>query len=435
MSLLNSVGSDATVFDVAIVGAGMVGASLACGLIDAGFKVALIESGELDPSQNWPPGQVDARVSALSLASENLLQNLGVWPIIENMARLQAYSAMHVWDACGTGQLNFTAAEQHLPYLGHIIENCTITSALHQTLARKQYQLFEHSQIVDMTAQKETLENMSPRRLTLAGGEQLSASLVVGADGANSKIRQLSGLPTREWDYPHHALVTRVKITKSHQNTAWQRFTEDGVLAFLPLPSPAEECPNSHYCSIVWSRPEQQAKAMQQLPEDEFCSALTRAFEGELGAVIATDQRYVIPLRQRHAKRYVQAGLVLVGDAAHSIHPLAGQGVNLGFLDVAALVEVLKQAQQQGADIASVKVLESYQAQRRGDNLRMMALMESLSRLFGNQHPMLSLLRNTGMNWVQKLSPIKQHLAQQAMGVGVHLPPLSQAPQSVKNRL
>ena len=435
MSLLNSVGSDATVFDVAIVGAGMVGASLACGLIDAGFKVALIESGELNPSQNWPSGQVDARVSALNLASENLLQNLGVWPIIENMARLQPYSAMHVWDACGTGQLNFTAAEQHLPYLGHIVENCTITSALHQTLARKQYQLFERSQIVDMTAQEDTLENMSPRRLTLAGGEQISASLVVGADGANSKIRQLSGLPTREWDYPHHALVTRVKITKSHQNTAWQRFTEDGILAFLPLPSPAEEGPDSHYCSIVWSRPEQQAQAMQQLPEDEFCSALTRAFEGQLGAVIATDQRHVIPLRQRHAKRYVQAGLVLVGDAAHTIHPLAGQGVNLGFLDIAALVETLKQAQQQGADIASVKVLEGYQAQRRGDNLRMMALMESFSRLFGNQHPMLSLLRNTGMNWVQKLSPIKQHLAQQAMGVGVHLPPLSQAPQSVKNTL
>ncbi|MFT5929839.1 MAG: 2-octaprenylphenol hydroxylase [Oceanospirillaceae bacterium] len=430
MSQVEAAVFDANIFDVAIVGAGMVGASLACGLIDAGFKVALIESGELNPSQNWPAGQVDARVSALSLASENLLKNLAVWPIIENMARLQAYNAMNVWDACGTGQLNFTAAEQHLPYLGHIVENRTITSALHQTLGNKQYQLFERSQIVDMTAQ-----GTVPRRLTLAGGEQISAALVVGADGANSKIRQLAGLPTREWDYPHHALVTRVKVTKPHQNTAWQRFTEDGILAFLPLQTATEEGPDSHYCSIVWSRPKAQAQLMQQLPESEFCIALTRAFEGKLGAVMATDQRHVIPLRQRHAKRYVQAGLVLVGDAAHTIHPLAGQGVNLGFLDVAALVETLKQAAQQGDDIASIRVLENYQAQRRGDNLRMMSLMESFSRLFGNQHPMLSLLRNTGMNWVQKLSPIKQHLAQQAMGVGVHLPPLSQAPQSVKNTL
>ena len=417
-------------FDVVVVGAGMVGASLACGLIDAGFKVALIESGALNPSQDWLPGQVDARVSAVSLASENLLKNLKVWPVIETMSRMQAYKAMQVWDACGTGQLNFTAAEQHLAYLGHIVENCTITFALHQTLEQKTYQLYEYSQVVDMTPQE-----ITPRCLTLAGGEQISASLVVGADGANSKIRQLAGLPTREWDYPHYALVTRVKVSQAHKNTAWQRFTEDGILAFLPLKTAAEEAPDAHFCSIVWSRPKVQAQAMQQLPEQEFCQALSRAFENRLGAVIATDQRHVIPLRQRHAKRYVQAGLALVGDAAHTIHPLAGQGVNLGFLDVASLVDVLTQAQQQGLDISSIKVLKKYQAQRRVDNLRMMTLMESFSRLFGNQQPMLSLLRNTGMNWVQKLSPIKQHLVQQAMGVDVHLPPLSQTPKPLKSTL
>jgi len=417
-------------FNVAIVGAGMVGASLACALIEAGFKVALIESGKLDPSQDWPSGQVDARVSALSLASENLLKNIQVWPIIEGMKRLQPYDAMRVWDACGTGQLHFTASEQHLPYLGHIVENRTITSALHQALGHKNYQLFENSQVIDMTSQES-----SPRTLTLAGGEQIVAEIVVGADGANSKIRQLAGFPTREWDYPHYALITRVKVSKTHKNTAWQRFTEDGVLAFLPLPTPPGEGLDSHYCSIVWSRPKAQAQAMQQLSENEFCIALTRAFERQLGDVISSDQRHVIPLRQRHAKHYVQQGLVLVGDAAHTIHPLAGQGVNLGLLDVSALVDTLKQAQQQGREINGVSVLENYQTQRRNDNLRMMALMESFSRLFGNQHPMLSLLRNTGMNWVQKLSPIKQHLAQQAMGVGVHLPPLSQAPPSVKNTL
>lgn len=411
-------------FDVAIVGAGMVGASLACGLIDAGFNVALIESGELNSSQDWPLEQVDARVSALSLASENLLKNLQAWPIIENMARLQAYDAMHVWDACGTGKLHFTAAEQHLPYLGHIAENRTITSALHQLLEHKKYHLFEQAQVVDMSP-----EEVSPRTLTLGSGEQITATIVVGADGANSKIRQLAGLPTREWDYPHHALITRVKVTKSHQNAAWQRFTEDGILAFLPLLGAAEEGLGQHYCSIVWSQPKAQAQAMQQLSESDFCMALTGAFEGRLGDVIASDKRHVIPLRQRHAKRYVQNGLVLVGDAAHTIHPLAGQGVNLGLLDVSALVDTLQQAHQQGCDIASIGVLEKYQSQRRNDNLRMMALMESFSRLFGNQHPMLSLLRNTGMNWVQKLNPIKQHLAQQAMGVGAHLPPLSQAPK------
>lgn len=411
-------------FDIVVVGAGMVGASLTCGLVDAGFKVALVEAGQLDCSSDWPQDDVDPRVSALSLASQNLLTHLGAWPLIESMQRLQPYQAMQVWDGCGTGELEFTAAEQHLPYLGHILENRTITSALHQCLASKTYTLFEQTKIVDMSPQ-----DVAPRCLSLANGEQITADVVVGADGANSKIRQLAGLPTREWDYPHHALVTRVKVTQDHVNTAWQRFTENGILAFLPLSSPDTD-PQAHYCSIVWSQPQAAAQAMQALPEAEFCQALSSAFEGKLGPVLATDPRHVIALRQRHAKRYVQPGLVLVGDAAHTIHPLAGQGVNLGLLDVAALVLTLEQARDNGQDLASLPVLEKYQQLRRSDNLRMMALMESFARLFGNQHPLLSLVRNTGMNWVQKLSPIKQHLAQQAMGVGPHLPPLSQAPKT-----
>lgn len=418
-------------YDVAIVGAGMVGASLACGLIDAGFNVALIEAGQLDSQQNWPKDKVDPRVSALSLASQNLLSHIGAWPLIEQMGRLQPYKAMQVWDGCGTGKLSFTAAEQHLPYLGNILENRTITSALHQLLEAKSYTLFEQSSIVDMTPEGE-----SPRRLTLADGQTLSATLIVGADGANSKVRQLAGLPTREWDYPHHALVTRVRVSVPHQDTAWQRFTENGILAFLPLSSPTpvtSDAGDEHFCSIVWSQPQSQADAMAALDDDAFCSALSRAFEGRLGSVLGADQRYVIPLRQRHAKRYVQQGLVVVGDAAHTIHPLAGQGVNLGLLDVAALVQTLVEGRDAGQELGKLELLEHYQTLRRSDNLRMMALMESFARLFGNQHPMLSLLRNTGMNWMQKLTPIKQHLAQQAMGVGAHLPPLSQAPQPIKN--
>ena len=402
----------------------MVGASLACALVDAGFKVALIESGQLSPKTQWPQGYVDARVSALSLASENLLKHLGIWSDIEALSRLQPYEAMRVWDACGTGQVSFTAQEQHLPYLGHIVENCTITSSLHQALANKKYQLFQQSTIVDVSPEEDAV-----RTVTFADATKVSATLVVGADGGNSKIRQLAGLPTREWDYPHHALITRVRVEHAHLNTAWQRFTEDGILAFLPLKTVVEEGVEAHYCSIVWSRPKDAAQAMQALSDSDFCHQLTQAFEARLGTVSACDERYVIPLRQRHAKRYIQKGLVLVGDAAHTIHPLAGQGVNLGFLDVAALVDTLIVAREKNENIGDLSVLANYQSQRRSDNLRMMALMESFSRLFANPHPMLSLLRNTGMAWVQKLSPIKKHLAQQAMGVGSHLPPLSQNPK------
>lgn len=407
-------------YAVVIVGAGMVGAALACALADAGIEALVLEAGGLNTQADWPVDDVDPRVSALSLASQNLLTHVGAWHSIEAMQRLQDYQDMYVWDACGTGHIEFKASEQHLPNLGHILENKTITTALHQQLQQRGIEVWSQVQLQDMSPQSE-----SPRRLYFADGRQITTDLVVGADGANSKVRQLSGLATREWDYPHHALVTRVATELPHDNTCWQRFTENGILAFLPLRSPTVSQAGSH-CSIVWSQPALPAERLRDLAADEFCSELERAFEGRLGKILATDERYVIPLRQRHAKRYVQAGLVLVGDAAHTIHPLAGQGVNLGFLDVASLVQTLTHAQQHGLPLGALKVLQQHQQRRRPDNLRMMALMESFARVFGNQHPLLSAIRNSAMQVMQSLAPIKQHLAQEALGVGTHLPPLNQ---------
>ena len=406
-------------FPVVIVGAGMVGAALACGLQDIGIQCLLLEANELNAQADWSEHDVDPRVSAISLASQNLLTHIGAWPRIQVMGRLQDYQHMYVWDACGTGHIEFKASEQHLPNLGHILENKTITSALHQELQERGIEVWSKVVLQDISP-----KTQAPRQLILADGRVVSADLVVGADGANSKVRQLSGLPTREWDYPHHALVTRVAMAEGHDNTAWQRFTENGILAFLPLRSPEGSDAGSH-CSIVWSQPALPAKALQAMSETDFCAALERAFEGRLGKVLGTDERYVIPLRQRHAKQYIQPGLVLVGDAAHTIHPLAGQGVNLGFLDVAALVQTLDEALSAQQSLGSMNVLEQHQQRRRTDNLRMMALMESFARLFGNQHPLLSMLRNQAMHTMQTLTPLKQHLAQEALGVGKHLPPLS----------
>src|SRR5690606_5621808 len=190
-------------------------------------------------------------------------------------------------------------------------------------------------------------------QLTFSDGRQLRAPLVVAADGANSAVRRLAGCETREWDYFHHAVVTSVRCAEAHQRTAWQRFTDNGPLAFLPLQRDGDE----HWCSIVWSATEDEARRLMALDDETFRAALGRAFEQRLGEVLEVDPRLCIPLRQRHAKRYVRAGLALIGDAAHTIHPLAGQGVNLGLLDAATLAEVIQAAQARGDPAGAVRVL------------------------------------------------------------------------------
>ena len=197
--------------------------------------------------------------------------------------------------------------------------------------------------------------------MSLNDGRELRAPLVIAADGANSAVRRLAGCATREWDYLHHAIVTSVRCAKPHQATAWQRFTDDGPLAFLPLAGPEGE----HWCSIVWSVTPTEAERLMALDDAGFRRALGFAFEHRLGEVLCADPRLCIPLRQRHAKRYVEDGLALIGDAAHSIHPLAGQGVNLGFLDVAVLAEVLLHAMQRGERLSDVKVLSRRSEERR----------------------------------------------------------------------
>ena len=417
-------------YDVVIVGAGMVGAALACALDDLGMQCLVLEKQVLSTTTSWPSDDVDPRVSAISLASQNVLNNVGAWSRITPMQRLQPYQDMYVWDACGTGHIAFSSREQHLPHLGHIVENRTINSVLHQALKTRQVTVLEQTQLSNMSPQSTPDVCHQARQLQVLDcntgiSHTLSTDLVIGADGGHSKVRQLAGIPTREWDYPHYGLVTRVTVADPHQATAWQRFTENGILAFLPLRSPVETQDRASHCSIVWSQPKAVTDKVMAMDEAHFCQTLTRAFEGKLGDVLACDKRYVFSLKQCHAVHYIQSGLALVGDAAHTIHPLAGQGVNLGFLDVAALVHALQQAQQQQQYIGDVAVLNTYQRLRRQDNLRMMALMESFVRGFGNQNPFLSMLRNYGLQTMQKLTPVKQHIAQQALGVGQDLPPLA----------
>lgn len=401
--------------DLIIVGAGMVGSTLALALQDAGLTIKLIDSGSLEVQPLALSAPFEPRVSALSAASQRILERVGAWSGI-TQRRASPYTDMHVWDGSGTGQIHFSAASVHAEVLGHIVENRVVQDALLDALRRGgSVELMAGARVEQLQQDEHGWS------LVLADGQRLSAGLVVAADGANSAVRRLAGCETREWDYLHHAIVTSVRCAEPNQRTAWQRFTDDGPLAFLPL----QRAGDPHWCSIVWSVTEQEAQRLMALDDEAFRHALGRAFEYRLGEVLEVDPRLCIPLRQRHAKRYVQPGLALIGDAAHTIHPLAGQGVNLGLLDAAVLAEVLLSAIARDAQLGDPRVLGRFERRRMPHNLTMMAAMEGFERLFQADPLPLRWLRNAGLKGIQALPEAKALFVRQALGLSGDLPDLA----------
>lgn len=402
--------------DLLIVGAGMVGSALALALRHSGLQILLLDGGPLTVKPFDAQAPFEPRVSALSAASQRILERLGAW---EGIAQRRAtpYSDMHVWDGSGTGQIHFSAASVHAQVLGHIVENRVVQDSLLERLHDSDVGLLANARLEQLRRSGDDW------LLTLADGRRLRAPLVVAADGAHSAVRRLAGCDTREWDYLHHAIVTSVRCSAGHQATAWQRFTDEGPLAFLPLTRDGQQ----DWCSIVWSTTPEQAERLMALDDAAFVQALERAFEGRLGSVLQADPRVCVPLRQRHAKRYVEHGLALVGDAAHTIHPLAGQGVNLGFLDAAVLADVLGKACERGERLADVKVLSRYERRRMPHNLALMAAMEGLERLFQANPLPLRWLRNSGLKLVQQMPEAKAMFVRQALGLSGDLPELAKA--------
>lgn len=399
--------------DLLIVGAGMVGSALALALRDSGLNILVVDGGPLTVKPFVADAPFEARVSALSIASQRILERLGVWDGIV-ARRVSPYSDMHVWDGSGTGKVHFSASSVHAEVLGHIVENRVVQDALVERLHDSNIGLLADARLEQMR------HSGDDWLLTLSDGRTLRAPLVVAADGANSTVRRMTGTATREWDYLHHAIVTSVRTADSHRKTAWQRFTDDGPLAFLPLDREGE-----HWCSIVWSVTPEQSERLMKLDDQRFCRELENAFEGCLGQVISADSRVCVPLRQRHAKRYVAPGLALIGDAAHTIHPLAGQGVNLGFLDAAVLAEVLRGAVGRGERLADERVLSRYERRRMPHNLALMAAMEGFERLFQADALPVRLLRNAGLKMVDHSAEAKALFVRQALGLTGDLPELA----------
>lgn len=388
--------------DVAIVGAGMVGAALALDLAQRGFEVALVESRA--PAPWHAQDDVDLRVVALAASSIALLERLGVWPSIF-AARASAYRRMHVWDALAPGALTFDAADEGASALGYMVENRLIQSGLWQAIERcGDIALRCPARVVA----SEFDADGGVRTLALDDASQLRARLVVAADGADSALRSLLGIATHDRDYAQRGIVAHVAHERAHEATAWQRFLPGATLAFLPLADGRS--------SIVWSVPNAEAARLLALADDAFRTELGAAFDFRLGAITATTPRAAFPLRLRLAERYVAPRFALVGDAAHVVHPLAGQGVNLGFRDAVELAGVMSEAKARKADFASEHALRRYERRRRSDNAVSAYAFDAVQRGFGSDSAALAALRGAGLSLVDRVAPLKQFFARRAAG-------------------
>ena len=389
-------------FDVVIAGGGMVGLALACGLQGSGLRVAVLEhqQPEMAPLQEQP----GLRVSAINAASERLLQHIGVWDEILAL-RASAYNTMEVWDRDSFGKIAFRGDECGFSHLGHIIENSVIQQALW-----KRAESLSDVTLITPAALKQVAWGENDAFITLEDGRMLTARLVVGADGAHSWLRQHADIPLTFWDYRHHALVATIRTEEPHLATARQVFYGDGILAFLPFSDP-------HLCSIVWSVAPEDAERLKQLEPELFNRELAMTFDLRLGACRLESERQTFPLTGRYARSFAAHRLALVGDAAHTVHPLAGQGVNLGFMDAAELIAELRRLQRQGKDIGQHVYLRRYERRRKQGAAVMLASMQGFRELFDGNHPAKKLLRDVGLRLADSLPGVKPKLVRQAMGL------------------
>ncbi len=403
--------------DVLIVGAGMAGLALAAALADSALSVVILEPHPAQEPARWAQG-FDPRVSALTQASEQILRNIGVWDSMLAQ-RVAPFAMMEVWDGDGTGAIQFDGHQAGVDHLGHIVENRVTTHALLERVQQADNIQIETAGLIRIIE--------SGLGWTIEDSEQRlwQPALLVGADGGRSRVRDQLGFRCRSWPYQQQAIVTTVETEFSHGDAARQVFLESGPLAFLPLRQVSNEM-DGHYSSIVWTLDEDATQTLMSMDADTFKQHLQRTFESRLGAIKSLDQRYCFPLQQNHAVDYIMPGVVLIGDAAHTIHPLAGQGINLGFLDAAVLAEELLQAQSRGLALNDFTLLRRYQRQRKTHNLLMMSTMEFFRRVYGWESPTLRIARNFGMSFCNRHVLLKNKIMAYAMGLEGDLPALAQ---------
>ncbi|MGJ8679838.1 FAD-dependent monooxygenase [Paraglaciecola sp.] len=398
-------------YDLVVVGAGIVGLTQALALKNSGLSVAIIDANS---SNGIPSGEPDLRVSALTLATQTVLEKVGAWQHL-NPERMSRYSDMLVWDQDSFAKIEFNAQQVDAQQLGYVIENQHIRHAL--------WLEAEKSSFIQILAPKKIQKLMFGQQecfIHLDDDTHLTARLVIGADGANSIVKQQANLAQTFWDYDQNAIVATIKTQEPHQHIARQVFTTHGPLAFLPLW-------DDHLCSIVWSQDEPKAASLMALDKAEFEKQLTANFDAKLGLCELVSEPQSYPLKMRYTRQWVDDRVALIGDAAHTIHPLAGQGANLGILDAAALAEQILTLIAQDKDFGAAKNLRPYERWRKTEAAKMVATMEAFKRLFSGQQPFKKLIRDVGLNTINKLPNTKHAIIKQAMGLEGELPNLAKA--------
>lgn len=391
--------------DIVIAGAGLAGCTLASLLARGGIKCLVVDGNIMS---GRPPAL--ARALAITPASANILASVQVWQRLKQ-GQTGRFSRMHVWDENSPGEISFDSADICEPVMGYIVEQSILESALDEVMTiLPGLTRLRNRRIASVTAAGD-----GGVTVRLDDGSQRRAAVLAAADGFNSPVRQLAGLAYDIHDYQQQAVTCMVTTTLPHEHTARQRFLHSGPLAFLPMP-------DSHMCGVVWSTHPDHARELLAMPDEAFCRELERAFESRLGGISACSPRAAFALHRAQAQRYTSAGLVLLGDAAHCIHPLAGQGANMGLLDAAVLAELMLAAQSKQRSIGSRLVLRRYERWRKGENFRMMMALDVLQKLFGHETSAVRTLRGIGLTAVDSLPFLKTRIMRLAMGLDGDLP-------------
>jgi 2-octaprenylphenol hydroxylase len=395
-------------FEIVIAGAGMTGLTLAAVLVQGRYReqmnITVVDAGKRPKFDI--AGDVALRVSAISSGSAAMLATIGAWQSIENR-RACPYRDMRVWDsggfADGPETLRFEAAEFAVPELGFIVENVLIQHALLEKLDASKLAVGFERPIQSLALTGDRYE------VQIAGGRSVKADLLVAADGANSFVRRSAGISVDAWKYAQSAFVTHLRPEKSHRHTAWQRFLRSGPVALLPLADGR--------VSVVWSTTPEQAEEAIAASDDELAEMLGEATDFVLGELMPDGPRGAFPLKAQNASEYASPGLALIGDAAHAVHPLAGQGVNLGFADAAKLAGVIEESIGRGEHPGDLPIVRRYERARKGANKTMLYFIDSLNRLFASESSSIAKIRGSGMRLFNAGGPIRERAVYVALGL------------------